>query len=70
MEGGASPKEMFRHCEYQNQLFCTGSHLEIWLTERTHFFPGTLGPTLEMTLGTLGTLEMALGTLELVPGAA
>ena len=38
--------------------------LEIWLTERTHFFPGTLG-MLMLALGTLDTGP--LGTLELVP---
>ena len=40
------------------------SDLEIWLTERTHLFPGTLG-----TPSDTGTLvSRDTGTLELVPG--
>ena len=47
------------------------SDLEIWLTERTHLFPGTLGTpsdtgTLGIPLGTLVSRDT--GTLELVPG--
>ena len=44
------------------------SDLEIWLTERTHLFPGTLGIPLGTPSDTGTLVSRDTGTLELVPG--
>ena len=58
----------------QNQVvvivlfFSSDSDLEIWLTERTHLFPGTLGIPLGTPSDTGTLVSRDTRTLELVPG--